>query len=602
MGDALPRSQVAPAYFSVAALILLTGSGGSCSEGRHATTTPPTVQEAELPAPDLRLLVLTDVSGYLEPCGCTSRPLGGIDRMAARARAIRRPNVPSLMVAAGDLFFQGTAHGDAEQRAEGQERMTARTLAEILDRIELTAAAPGPRDFSYGADAFVELARAVRFPLLAGGVHFVPEGGTRGAADVEEAPSSNDDAMGNPAPAEGAEPPTGGPGDQGLRDDLVLGDQVLGATASIPAGGLQIGLLGLVDLHQPDGSLPARVEVRRELLDAGRDAVRRLRADGAQVIIALVSADRRTARQLARGIDGIDFLVHGGLDEAEVDPPSTTGGAVIVHAGRQGQGLVVLDLYFRDGEGWTDASVWTRQVRRAHLEGQIDQLRGRISAWEEDPSVNEADLARQRGRLAELEAEQRSLLAPPPLEGRDVFTARYEELAPDADRDRSVSRLMAQLDRRVNEHNRQHFADWEPEPAPEGQPRYVGSAACGSCHGAALRWWRGTPHGRAYTTLVERHKNYNLSCVGCHVTGYLEPGGSTVTHVDRLQDVGCETCHGPGSMHIAAPTDAPVNVRRDPAESLCRRCHNQEHSDAFDFQAYRRLLVAPGHGQPVSPE
>jgi len=178
-----------------------------------------------------------------------------------------------------------------------------------------------------------------------------------------------------------------------------------------------------------------------------------------------------------------------------------------------------------------------------------------------------------------------------------VFTARYEELAPEAARDDAVSALMDRLDRRVNQHNRELFADWAPEPAPAGQPHYVGARTCASCHGAAVRWWRGTPHGRAYATLEERHKNYNLSCVGCHVTGYLEPGGSTVTHVDRLQDVGCETCHGPASMHVEDPGGAAVNVRRDPPESLCRGCHNSEHSDTFDFSTYRRMLIAPGHGR-----
>ena len=35
-------------------------------------------------APSLRMAVVTDLKGYLEPCGCTSDPLGGIDRLAAQ--------------------------------------------------------------------------------------------------------------------------------------------------------------------------------------------------------------------------------------------------------------------------------------------------------------------------------------------------------------------------------------------------------------------------------------------------------------------------------------------------------------------------------------
>ena len=39
-----------------------------------------------------------------------------------------------------------------------------------------------------------------------------------------------------------------------------------------------------------------------------------------------------------------------------------------------------------------------------------------------------------------------------------------------------------------------------------------------------------TSHGRAYATLEQRNKQFNLSCVGCHVTGYDQPGGATVVH------------------------------------------------------------------------
>ena len=93
------------------------------------------------------------------------------------------------------------------------------------------------------------------------------------------------------------------------------------------------------------------------------------------------------------------------------------------------------------------------------------------------------------------------------------------------------------------------------------------------------------------------HKEFNLSCVGCHVTGYNQPGGSTVTHVALLKDVGCENCHGPGSLHIAAP-EKPGLVAIDTPEAVCVSCHNHEHSDRFVYEAFKPLLKAPGHGLP----
>lgn len=542
----------------LAALLVLTATAGSCSQEARQETTPARarVEAPDLPRPDLRLLVLTDLEGYLEPCGCTSRPLGGIDRLAARLGEVRRDGAPTVLVAAGNLFFHGALEGAEAERARAQEVWRAETVSDVLARLDLAAAAPGPLDFAFGTETFEALAARAPFPLLAAGLELTPG----------ETPPS--------------EPP-------------------LVPTTTVRAGSLDVGLVGLSDLRGPDGTLPERVEERAALREAGREAVRALREGGADLVIALVRGDRRTARQVATGIEGIDFVVQGGVDEPEPIPPAEAGGAVLLHAGRQGQGVTVVDLWRRGDGEWTDASMWTREEQREHLAERIEALERRIAEWEADEGVQAADLAAQRARLERLRAEAAALLRAPRTEGKNVLSARYEELGPEARRERSITELLARYDRRVNEHNRTALADWLPEPAPEGHPSYVGSQACASCHGAAVRWWRETKHGRAYATLEEQNKNFNLSCVGCHVTGYLQPGGSTAAHVENLENVGCESCHGPGSMHVADPSGAAVNVVRSPEASTCVGCHNEEHSDRFHFDTYRRLLIAPGHGMPA---
>ena len=540
---------------ALAALVVLTASAGSCSqEARQQTTpTPARVAPADLPRPDLRLLVLTDLDGYLEPCGCTSRPLGGIDRLAARLAEVRADGVPTVLVSAGNVFFHGVPEGEEAERSRAQELWRAETVTDVLGRLELAAAAPGPHDFAFGAEAFEALAARAPFPLLAAGIALAPT-----------------DAAAEPA---------------------------LVATTTRRVGSIDVGIVGLADLHGADGSLPPRVEERAALRDAGRAAVRSLREGGADVVIALVRGDRRTMRSLATGIEGVDFVVQGGLDAADPSPPLEAGGAVLLHAARQGHGVTVVDLWRRGEGGWTDASVWTREAQREHVTERIEALRRQIAEWEADTSVNRADVAQQRTRLERLEEEAAALVRAPEVEG-NAFSARFEELGPEAAREPSVTALLDGYDRRVNEHNRVALADWLPEPAAEGQPHYVGSQTCASCHGAAVSWWRTTQHGRAYATLADQNKNFNLSCVGCHVTGYRRPGGSTAAHVENLENVGCESCHGPGSMHVADPTGAAVNVVRAPEASTCVGCHNEEHSDRFDFETYRRLMIAPGHGMP----
>ncbi|MCC6875214.1 MAG: hypothetical protein IT378_12985 [Sandaracinaceae bacterium] len=534
MRGALLRCVVVP----VGALLV---AGASC--GQPQTATPAPSDEVQAPAlgrPDLRLLVLTDLKGYLEPCGCTSHPLGGIDRLAAQVAALRG-EAPSVLLAAGDLFFTGEARAVGGPDAAAQEIWKAEVVADVLSRLQLAAAAPGPLDFSEGRERLVALAERARFPLLAAGVR---------------------------------------------------GESHLVPSRIVRAGELSVGVVGASALAAPDGALPPGLEAD-PLRDAVQRAVREVRGQGAQVVVVLARADRRSARQLA-GLAGVDFVVQGGLDEAEAQAPATTGQGVLLHAGRQGQGLLVVDLY-RRGEGeWIDASVWTRTELRAHVRERARALAQRIAEWERDPGVEPADLATQRSRLEGLRREEAGLARAPSLDG-NVLSARWIPLGPDAPSDAEVAALVDAYDRRVNEHNRNVFANLAPIPAPEGAPRYVGSQACASCHGGAMRWWRGHPHGTAYATLERQHKNYNLSCVGCHVTGYMRPGGSNVTHVENLQNVGCESCHGPGSAHVQ---DSTVDVVRDPAEAACASCHTPEHSDHFHYPTYRQMLIAPGHGLP----
>ena len=95
---AVPRALVFLGFMALAAC-------DSCGEsGSGAGTNPqPAVT---LPAPDLRIVAISDLQGTLAPCGCTSRPLGGINHLVA---AIAEES-PALFIASGDLLAGGTHH------------------------------------------------------------------------------------------------------------------------------------------------------------------------------------------------------------------------------------------------------------------------------------------------------------------------------------------------------------------------------------------------------------------------------------------------------------------------------------------------------------
>ncbi|MET0387655.1 MAG: multiheme c-type cytochrome [Polyangiales bacterium] len=496
---------------------------------------------AKLARPALRLVALTDVAGYLEPCGCQSKPLGGIDRAAAKLRELRADRVPVLFVAAGDLLFgprPEAASSDAE--AATQETWKAETLVEIWNRLGLAAATPGKRDLQFGEPVLAQVMARSTSQWL---------------------------------PSKPSEVPVTG--------------------WLTKAGEIPVGIVGVSTFEGPEAAIDGQ---RLRSLGARAQAeLDRLRTAGARVTVALISSDQRTGRRLSASLHGLDFAIQGGLDEEHAAAPSRVGGGMLLRAGRQGQGLLVVDIYLGGESPFVDVSEWTRRENKAALQARIGDLAQRVDAWEHDAKVDRASVDEQRRKLQTLHAELARADSAPAASG-NAFSARYEPLTSDMTGDPQIGGVVDAYDARVNEHNRIAFADVRPVPAPEGAPHYVGSAACQTCHAPAYSWWTQHQHGRAYTTLERVHKQFNLSCAGCHVTGYGKPGGATLVHNEGLIHVGCESCHGPGSQHALSPSVSSHKLTASPGEAICKQCHTPEHSDLFEYESYVARLRAKGHG------
>lgn len=133
-------------------------------------------------------------------------------------------------------------------------------------------------------------------------------------------------------------------------------------------------------------------------------------------------------------------------------------------------------------------------------------------------------------------------------------------------------------------------ASWHPE-LQEGE--YVGSRdGCRKCHLREYRSWERTPHAKAIE-LLSPEEQADPNCVKCHSTGFGEPTGFvSMEETPKLANVGCEVCHGPGSLfmdkEIMKDHDAAIAAGlRVPDETTCRACHNAESptfSGEFDFE------------------
>lgn len=119
-----------------------------------------------------------------------------------------------------------------------------------------------------------------------------------------------------------------------------------------------------------------------------------------------------------------------------------------------------------------------------------------------------------------------------------------------------------------------HAANTPPEA------KYVGSTECRHCHSHMYNTWAETGHAKAFSALVATEQK-NPDCLKCHATGYGKPGGFVnVDTTAALENVGCEMCHGPGSVHVegakkgdAGPAGWEKAVNRVP-DNVCVQCHN----------------------------
>ncbi len=515
------------------------GFGASCRRSTSAPAVAPPARAARA----VRLYFVSDLDGYLEPCGCQARPLGGIDRLAALVERESPQRAQTLFVATGNTFFE---HPTLEPDMVFQERAKAERLGPILDRLQLAAYAPGPADFALGTQAWEALARGTQArPLMA---------------------------------------------NVAGRDGTVVRE----------AGGLRVAFVGVSDFTDGDQHRAAGAPATSDPVEAARRAVAEVRAS-ADVVVVLSSLPRRIARNVAE-VPGVDFVLAARESSGTTPPPEQIGSAWLLTSVDQGKGLGVLDLRV-DGDGvFRDASERSATAERSRLDGRIQELQARIAGWEHDPHADAVAVAAQRARLADMQSRRSALARPqPPSRGR-TFEARWLAVDPDVPRAPTVQAEIASYFRAVNDHNRAAYAVLHAPPAPPGTAHYVGIEACRECHEEAFEVWSHTPHARAYRTLADASKNFNLACVGCHVTGYRRPGGSEVVQNDGLRDVQCETCHGPGSAHADARSRAArrATIVRNPPRDLCAtECHTHEHSDQFDYTTYLPRVLGPGHGRPV---
>lgn len=131
---------------------------------------------------------------------------------------------------------------------------------------------------------------------------------------------------------------------------------------------------------------------------------------------------------------------------------------------------------------------------------------------------------------------------------------------------------------------------------PEGDN--VGPDACASCHEEAVTAWKSSGHAGAMKHLDATQAG-QVECVSCHATP--DASGAppkTVEGFDVDHGVACESCHGPGEAHVAAPSKTNIQGLGESCpecvlDAICTSCHDTEWDPAWNLEV--RTEAIRGH-------
>ena len=524
--------------------LLAALAGAACCSKSEVKSTGAVAANDPARKPTFTVFALAEVRGQIGPCGCTSDPLGDISRTAqliARARA----EGPVVVVDAGSLLY---SRSPIPAELATQEELKASLLADTYQKVlKIDGLGLGPADLPAGRQDGVE---HLRVPRL-----------------VSNAPEIS--AV---------------------------------APRLIEIGGAKAGVFGVIG----DGAV-AGIKLG-DAVAAGKQAVAGLRRQGAQVVIGLVQAANKTAAaKLVREIGGIDLAIAGlgalapEPERVEIEPQRVGDGWLVVPVNR-GQIVARLDVTVRDAGPLADAvGPAAAGAKLAALDKQLAALDADLAAFAADKTADPAFVAQKKQERAQLAADRdrlkRQPLIVPPHGG--YFTLEQIRINKTLACDTAVQDAVSNYYRATGEANAKAAASVPVIPPAKRQAGYSGTQSCADCHADADAFWKKTVHARAWKTLEDRGQQFDFDCIGCHVTGWAKPGGSNLGHNDKLRDVQCETCHGPGSIHVAkAGLETPAAIKLAPAADLCAtECHTKEHSDTFQLEAYMRDIVGPGHGE-----
>lgn len=308
------------------------------------------------------------------------------------------------------------------------------------------------------------------------------------------------------------------------------------------------------------------------------------------MIILLSSLPPSANKEIARRYRNINILIQAAQGGTNIYPQPLHN-TLICQTNRQGKTIGIMDINWQKSRKWgidragllhkdlntLDRLDW-RLAKYNEPEKELKKFPAKLQIWR--------NLQAQRNKIQteinrlRADIKNRRQDSPP-----STFKNHFITMEADLPDDPRISRIVHNLNKEINRLGR--IRAGRIKPAAENN--YIGWRRCGKCHQAELESWQRTRHARAYETLVEKNRQYDLGCLFCHVTGIDRRHKPAALSVSAdLREVGCESCHGPGRAHAAEPEKN--KTRQRPAEKICLSCHTPIHDSSFNYDIDIKLV------------
>ena len=389
------------------------------------------------------------------------------------------------------------------------------------------------------------------------------------------------------------------------------GQPIFSASLTRKIGDMTVGIIGLTG-H--DGKTQFKPDDDAVILPWQDILPRRIAelSDECDMVILLSNYSNEQNKEIANTFPGIHLIVQS-QPRGGNSNPQLINKSLMAQTGKEGKYLGWMLIDWQKSRSWgRNGAVKDLAVKKQELDG----INGRISRIEHrEPKESLVSNTSYQNLIKKREQLQTSInfleseLSDYRQTGRvpSTYENNFITLEADLPDQPAVEKIVKTVKENINRTGKKSVAVATAAAGKPGDKRlaetpFVGWRACEKCHKPQTEFWERTDHSAAYQTLVEAEQQFNLDCVGCHVTAKYETikisdnDADLLTLPSELKQVGCEICHGPGRFHAASRD--PKSISRRPAASVCLRCHTPERDEKFNYKNDLIRIACPaGKGE-----